>query len=108
MHNFFKALHHKTSLVRAEHEYKLYYNKETGKPLFYSMGNNEGDFIAVDKELYCEANYNVHVKDGKLVRTVFKDISKLTHCDNGTTCHADDVSIISATGTTWSLRTYDN
>jgi hypothetical protein len=68
----------------------------------------DGDFIIVDKETYTQANYSVYVKNGTLVKVIFKDISKLTQHSNETTCYDSDISIVSDKGITWSLRSYDS
>jgi hypothetical protein len=108
MSNFFKAISNMKNTTKVVSKYILYYNKETGEPLFYSMDLVDGDYIVVDKEVYTQANYNVCVKDGELIKKIYKDISKLTHHGNETTCHIDDISVISDEGTKWSLRSYDN
>ena len=108
MSNFFKALSNIKRTVATVQSYKLYYDKNTGKPLFYSMDEVDGDFMVVDKETYVEARYDVYIENDILIKKVFKDISKLTQHGSETTCHADDISIISDNGTNWSLRTYDN
>jgi len=64
--------------------------------------------MVVDKATYVEARYDVYIENDILIKKVFKDISKLTQHGSETTCHADDISIISDNGTNWSLRTYDN
>jgi hypothetical protein len=108
MSNFFKALKNMKHTTKVVHEYMLYYDKDNGKPLFYSMDIVDGDYIIVDKEEYTQANYNVYVKDGALVKKVFKDISKLTQYGNETMCCDSDISIVSDKGINWSLRSYDN
>ena len=108
MSNFFKALSSIKHIVQPVQDYKLYYNKETGKPLYYSMDTVDENYIIVDKITYSEARYDVYVKDGKLIRHVFKDISKLTQHGNEFTCSGNDISIISKSGVNWSLRSYDN
>lgn len=109
MSNFFKAIKNKKPIKHTELEYRLYYNKDTGLPLFYSMDTNtSGDFIIVDKETYSLADYNVVVKDNTLIKKVFKDVSKLTQHGTETTCHKSDISIVSTSGINWSLRLYDN
>ena len=36
---------------------RLYYNKDTGEPIAYSMEELEGDFIIITKEQYAEGRY---------------------------------------------------
>ena len=50
-------------------EYRLYYDKNTGDPLFFSMTDEPGEYIIVTKEDYEEAAINyIQVVDNKLVR----------------------------------------
>jgi len=108
MSNFFKAIENLKPSKTVVHEYKLYYNKENGEPLFYSMDCVDGDFVIVDKKTYSEGRYDVYVEGGKLFKKTFKDISKLTQHGNETICHRDDISVVSDNGVAWSLRIYDN
>jgi len=104
MSNFFKAIKSRRSVVKKTQQYRLYYDKKTGKPLFYSMELLDKDFVVVDREIYSQANLNVYVKNGVLITRVFRDISKLTQHGNETTCHVGDISIITDNGVAWSLR----
>jgi hypothetical protein len=50
-------------------EYRLYYDKNSGDPLFFSMESPLGDYIIVTKEDYEQAAINyIQVVEGKLVR----------------------------------------
>jgi hypothetical protein len=108
MSNFFKAISNMKNTTKVVSKYMLYYNKDNGQPLFYSMDVVDGDYIVVGVEVYTQANYNVYVKDGELVEMIFKDISKLTQHGNASTCSDGDITLISDEGTNWSLRSYDN
>lgn len=51
------------------YEYRLYYDKSTSNPLFFSMETPPGDYIIVTKEDYESAAINyIQVVDNKLVR----------------------------------------
>lgn len=108
MSNFFKAITNMKHVTKVAPKYMLYYNKDNGKPLFYSMDEVDGDFVVVDAETYVHANYNLYVKGGVLIKKIYKDISKLTQHGNETTCYDTDISIVSNNGTAWSLRSYDS
>jgi hypothetical protein len=108
MSNFFKAIKNLKPNKKNVCEYKLYYDKENGEPLFYSMDNDGGDYIVVDKKTYSEGRYDVYVKDKKLIKRIFKDISKLTQHGIETTCLDNDITIVADKGMNWSLRIYDN
>ena len=51
-------------------EYRLYYDKDTCLPLFYSAGEEEGDYIVIQHKDYEIASFQVKVIDSKLVRPV--------------------------------------
>jgi len=109
MSNFFKALKNRKTIEKPEHEFRLYYDKENGKPLFYSMEDKEGDYVIVDKDTYAESPMSIRVVNGKIKKYIFRDISKLVLGGDMITCHNDDISIVTyENGTNWSLRQYEN
>lgn len=117
MSNFFKALESRTPIEKIEHEFRLYYDKETGKPLFYSMDDKEGDYVIVDKDTYAESPMSIRVVDGRIKKYTFRDISKLvlgrdiTDNQNKWTvnCHVDDISVVTTEGgTNWSFKQYED
>jgi hypothetical protein len=56
-------------LPKFKEEYRLYYDKSSGDPLFFSMESPAGDYIIVTKEDYEQAAINyIQVVNGKLVR----------------------------------------
>ena len=56
-----------TPKVKVDFEYRLYYNKQNGDPLFYSMEDNaSGDFIVVTHEQYTEGRYDIRILNGKI------------------------------------------
>jgi hypothetical protein len=91
-------------------EYRLYYNKETGKPLFYSMdAQTEGeDYINISKEQYDEGRYDLVVRNGTIENLIDAvSWSKLVPSDSGISCRADNVMIVDAEGDKkWALKTY--
>ena len=90
-------------------QYRLYYNKETGKPLQYSTEDLEGDYIVITKQQYAERRYDSVVINGKLT-TANNAIrwSKLVPSDEGVSCAGDNVMIVDSDGPTkWKIKTYD-
>lgn len=88
--------------------YRLYYNKETGDPIAYSMEQLEGDYITVTKEQYTEGRHDVIVKDN----TIFKldsiqYIRKLIPDQKGIACDSSNVLILDPTGNKkWNVKTH--
>lgn len=94
-------------------EFRLYYDKETGKVVTYTCQNLEGDYIVIDAQTYAQARPDVIVRDGKI--TTAKDhavFSKLMPSEKGLTCVKEDISIIapesySGVTTNWEMVTYE-
>ena len=102
-----------TSLVKPEKpvdiNYRLYYNKETGKPLQYSTEDREGDYIEITKQQYAESRYDSVVINGKLT-TVNNAVrwSKLVPSNEGVACAVDNVMIVDRDSSTkWKIKTHD-
>lgn len=94
-------------------EFRLYYDEETGKVLFYTCEKPEGKYIIIDSITFACARQDVRVIDGKL-STVnpASIISKLKPSElDGMTCLKEDISIIadedSTDVQTWKLMTYE-
>ena len=89
--------------------YKLYYNKETGKPLQYTTDEQAGDCIVITKQQYAESRYDSVVVNGKL--TTVNDAvrwSKLIPGIEGVSCVANNVMIVDSNSSTkWKIKTYD-
>ena len=88
--------------------YRLYYNKETGKPLQYTTDEQDGDCIVITKQQYAESRYDSVVINGKLT-TVNNAIrwSKLVPSNEGISTRADNVMIVDDRGAAkWKLKTY--
>ena len=88
-------------------EYKLYYNKETGKPLQYTTDAQDGDYIVVTKQQYAERRYDSMVIKNKLT-TVNNAVrwSKLVLGNEGVACAINNVMIVDSTSTSrWKVKT---
>ena len=88
--------------------YRLYYNKETGKPLQYTIDEQDGDCIVITKQQYAESRYDSVVINGKL--TTVNDAvrwSKLVPGNEGVACATNNVMIVDDNGAAkWKLKTY--
>ena len=95
---------------KVDYEYRLYYNKETYEPLFYTMDDkSQGDYIVVSKEQYTEGRYDVRIRNGTIEKLVDAEIwTKLVPNQDGlTTTRADNIMIVDQEGPTkWKLKTY--
>lgn len=88
--------------------FKLYYN-ELGRPICYSMDELEGSYIEIDRIFWQEADMNVLVKDGKVVKLPKKNqIHKLVPGLNGVSCLPNHIDIVVKTpnSTKWEYRPY--
>ena len=92
-----------------DYEYRLYYNKETGEPLFYSMeGQHDGNYITVTQKQHSEGRYDILVLKGKIVRqNDAVSWTKLVPSETGTRCRADNVMIVdNNSDIKWTSKTY--
>lgn len=94
-------------------EFRLYYDEENGKVLFYTCEKPEGKYLIIDSVTFACARQDVRVIDGRL-STVNPSciISKLSpDINEGKKCHKQDVSIIANENDTevqyWKLKTYE-
>ena len=89
-------------------EYRLYYNKETNEPLFYTMEQPDGDYIVVTHEQYSVSRYDLIIHNGIIVHLIDAvSWTKLVPSDSGTSCRADNVMIVDSTSNTkWASKTY--
>lgn len=89
--------------------YRLYYNKETGKPLQYTTDEQDGDYIVITKQQYAESRYDSVVINEKL--TTANDAvrwSKLVPSNEGVACAINNVMIVDSNSSTkWKIKTYD-
>ena len=56
--------------------YRLYYDA-AGRPLFWTMQEETGNYIEVDQETFHRQPKHIRVRDGKLVELVVTDVKKL-------------------------------
>jgi len=73
--------------------YRLYHD-DLGRPLFWTMQDEPGNYIEVDQETYHKQPKHIRVKDGKLIELVIQEIKKLVPSETGTSCHPADVCIV--------------
>ena len=108
MTNFWKALESvDMSQPKVEYEYRLYYDKITGEPLFYSMDKPEGTYIVVDKDVYDESRNDFKIVDGIIKYPEPNTWHRLFVADNGTPCHPENIMIISPhSEKMWALKTH--
>lgn len=94
-------------------EFRLYYDEETGKVLFYTCEKPEGKYIVIDSVTFACARQDVRVIDGRLSTVNPSSIvSKLIpDVEDGVECLKDDISIIANEDSTdvqrWKLITYE-
>ena len=105
---FFQALQSLQPQETVEREYRLYYDSESGNPLFYTGTDEPGTYIVVDKQTYDISNYHCVVKDGKIINlNTVGAYRKLVPGDTGVTTHTDNVMIVAETGQNWAIKTYE-
>ena len=106
---FFQALQSLQPQETVEREYRLYYDSDSGEPLFYTSTDEPGTYVVVDKEAYNIGNYHCVVKDSKIINlNTVGAYRKLVPGDTGVTTHKYNVMIISKTGTSWAIKTYES
>jgi len=106
---FFQALKNLPEQDIAQPEYRLYYDPESGTPLFYSMEDEQGTYIVVDKKTYNQGNYHCRVEKGKLLNlNITGNFRKLVPSNSGTSTHPTNIMIVSEKGTNWKLKTYED
>lgn len=106
---FFKAYKSLPLQQPVELEYRLYYDSESGEPLFYTSTDEPGTYIIVDKKTYNIGNYHCVVKDGKIINlNVVGAYRKLVPNNKGVVTRTDNVMIIAETGQNWAVKIYEN
>ena len=106
---FFQALQSLQPHETVEREYRLYYDSDSGEPLFYTSTDEPGTYIVVDKQTYDISNYHCVVKDGKIINlNTVGAYRKLVPSITGVTTHMDNVMIVTETGQNWAIKTYEN
>jgi hypothetical protein len=88
--------------------FRLYYDSK-GRPLFYSMEDLPGTYIEIDADAYARSSMQVRVRDGKIVQVSCRAAEKLTPSDRGTSCHIQDIAVISDSDNSikWTKKTYE-
>jgi hypothetical protein len=89
---------------------RLYYG-ENGEPLFYSTEALPGNYIDIDQETFTRASSRVQVKNGQLISTVTRKISKkLIPAEHGVACDLRDICVVvdsEQTHIKWTIKTYE-
>lgn len=95
-------------------EFRLYYDEETGKVLFYTCEKPEGKYIIIDHVTYACARQDVKVIDGRLSKAnPSAVVTKLMpDATNGLDCLVEDISIVADKNTDietqkWKLNVYE-
>lgn len=86
--------------------YRLYYD-DAGNPLFYSMEDLPGKYIAIDYAIFVNPPKHIKIVDDKLVILKIANVAKLHPSEYGTACHPKDISIVvneTASNVKWSLK----
>ena len=110
--NFFKALASLQKEKPKEYEYRLYYDKDSGKPLFYSMeGEYEHSYLVITKEEYNLGRYDIRVINGEIKQFQLKYITKLIPKQStGTPCHPSNIMIVDPehpNAIKWNIKKFD-
>jgi hypothetical protein len=90
--------------------FRLYYN-EQGLPLFYSMQEESGNYIEIDRETYNNPPTHVRVVNGKLKELSLNYVTKLVPSNTGTPCAVNNVCVVvdpGITHTKWNLKEYES
>jgi hypothetical protein len=91
-------------------EYRIYYDPDTGVILDYTNEIREGSYLTVDRETFIKHQFNLKVKNGKLVG-IKPTVGKLVPGTEGIACHPADITIIvdpAGPATFWNNHTYDD
>lgn len=96
-------------------EFRLYYEEESGKVLFYTCEKPEGKYIIIDGLTFACARHDLLIRDGRIVKAIQSNsatVSKLIMAHQGTKTLKDDVSILVYQNTDletafWKLETYE-
>jgi len=88
--------------------YRIYYD-EAGRPTSYTVDDLPGNYIEVDAETYVDANRNIRIIDGKIVKIKPPvQVAKLIPGDQGVPCDPDNVCVVVDSAEPhkkWSLKT---
>lgn len=90
--------------------YRLYHDEE-GNPLFYSMADEPGTYIDIDRAAFIKNSMHVKVIDSQLIEITWKITNKLVPSNTGITCDPRDVAVVvdfGAPNRQWSRKTYES
>ena len=93
-------------------EFRLYYDEDTGKVIFYTCEKPEGQYIVIDTFTYAECRFDIKVIDGKIVKPQDSIIiEKMEMSDEGYNTAFEDVNILvndySGKTLKWKLKRYE-
>jgi hypothetical protein len=89
--------------------FRLYYD-EQGLPLFYSMQDEPGNYIEIDRETYHNPPTHIKIVDGKIKQLSVNFVAKLVPSNTGTPCAVDNVCVVVDQGTPhtkWNLKKHE-
>jgi hypothetical protein len=76
-------------------EFRLYYDAQDGRVLFYSMEDLPGEHLVIDRHTFEMHRFDIKVKDGKIIRVKHPASWKLVPADDGEyACHPRDITLI--------------
>ena len=106
---FFQALANLHPQETVKLEYRLYYDPDSGDPLFYTSKDEPGTYIVVDQKTYSLGNYHCRVENNKILSlNTPGSYQKLVPADQGVVLDENNVMIISQKGKCWKLKTYED
>ena len=73
--------------------YRLYHD-DAGKPLFWTMQEEPGNYIEVDQEMFQRQPKHLRVRDGKIVEILVTEVKKLVPSNDGTPCDPQDICVV--------------
>jgi len=90
--------------------YRLYHDTE-GNPLFYSMADEPGTYIDIDRATFVKNSMNVKVINSQVIEVTWKITNKIVPCTPGVSCDPRDVAVVVDFGLPnrkWSKKTYES
>ena len=89
--------------------YRLYYDKDSGRPLFYSMEDLPGTWIEIDRATFAAGDTKIKVRNNQIIPDQLGSINKLVPAEFGVCCYKHDITIVSSHSETqhWNLKYYD-
>ena len=96
MDAFWQAIaEHDWTQPEIRQEFRLYYDPEDGRVLFYSMEDAPGDYLVIDRHTFEMHRFDVKVRDGKIIRVKHPASWKLVPAETAEyACHGRDITII--------------